>query len=70
MREHHKTKHNLLRESGLVQLLDHIAVLHLTKKNLLTYDARVIQNAGTAEFGTKLMNCLRELKRVNVTFHF
>jgi hypothetical protein len=67
--DHHTTNKKLLTDSGLVQLLHHIAVFYLKKIKMHLKSGSFKPLELTAELGTKLMNFLRELNKVNVTFH-
>jgi hypothetical protein len=69
VRDHHKANHKLLTESGLVQLLDQISVVYRKNIDIHTKSESMQTMELTAEFGTKLVNFLRELNEVNFTFH-
>ena len=69
MRFHHTVNQNLLTESGLVQLLDQITIFYFKKFDIEMKPVSFKLLELSPEFGTKLMNFLRELNKVNVTFH-
>jgi hypothetical protein len=69
VRDHHKAKHKLLTESVLDQIwitfqwfIEKEIDIHKKTESFKTLEL-------TAEFGTKLVDFLRELNKINVTFH-
>jgi len=70
VRDHHKKNHQLLTESDLVQVVDHISLVYKGEKIDIHMKPDSFKTLElTAEFGTKLVNFLRKPNEVNVTFH-
>jgi hypothetical protein len=68
VRDHHKAKQKRLTESVLYQIwitfqwfIENKIDIHMKSESFKTLEL-------TAEFGTKLVDFLRELNKVNVTF--